>query len=212
MSWWTSSPAIYGAELRAGALCLVDHGWPVVPGSWCRRDGCDRTGDRWGRGPVPAVPGGVSVAGCDPDQVARWWSGKPYPVLLATGGPVDAVEVPAWMGRRMAKTLRCAGMLAPLAATPAGRWWFPVPAGPGRLPEEVRDAGGALHGPGSWVIAPPSECADGLVHWRVHPSTCGWQLPELELVRVAAVEAARWRESVGHPAVRPSVGSPAGGH
>jgi hypothetical protein len=156
------------------------------------------------------VPGGISVAGCDPVQIGRWWSGEPFLVLLATGGPVNAVEVPAWMGRRMAKTLRCADVVAPLAATPTGRWWFPVSAGPGRLPGEVRQAGAILHGRDSWVIAPPSECDDGLVHWRVHPSACGWRLPELELVRGAAAEAARWRESVGHPAVRPPVGSSAG--
>lgn len=178
-SWWNSSRAIYGAELRAGALCLVDHGWPVVPGS------CLDT--------VPAVEEGVAAASCDPARVGQWWSEAPYSVLLATGDALDVIEVPAWMGRRMASTLREVGLVAPLAATPTGRWWFPVSPGGGQLTEQVAAADAKWHGKGSWVIAPPSECADGLVHWRVHPSVCGWRLPDSELVHSAAAEAARWR-------------------
>jgi Bifunctional DNA primase/polymerase, N-terminal len=220
MSWWNSSRAVYGAELRAGALCLVDHGWPVVPGTWWLGDGArgDRTGgdtppgadpvwayagSDWVAGwdsewdSVPTVPGGVAAASCDPAQVTRWWSEAPYSVLLATGGTLDAVEVPAWMGRRMAATLRSVGLVAPLAATPAGRWWFPVTAG-GPEPAEFLTAAGMIrHCVGSWVIAPPSECADGLVHWRVNPSACGWRLPVAELVLSAAAEAARWRAAEG---------------
>jgi hypothetical protein len=196
-SWWNSSRAVYGAELRAGALCLVDHGWPVVPGTWWQGDGWHGLPDRPGWNLVPTVPGGVDAASCDPAQVARWWSTAAQSVLLATGGALDVVEVPAWMGRRMAATLRGVGLVAPLAATPAGQWWFPVRIGQRDLPELLTDAGVVLHGEGSWVIAPPSECADGLVHWRVNPSACGWRLPASELVQSAAAEAARWRASEG---------------
>jgi hypothetical protein len=196
MSWLNSSRAVYGAELRAGALCLVDHGWPVVPGTrWEGTEWLSVTGSRGGES-VPTVAGGVSAATVDPAQVARWWSVAPYSVLLATGGVLDVLEVPSWMGRRMAATLRSVGLVAPLAATPSGRWWFPVAGGAAEaLPARLADAGVVRHGRGSWVIAPPSECADGLVHWRVSPSACGWRLPASDLVNGAAAEAARWRES-----------------
>ncbi|HEY2205343.1 MAG TPA: bifunctional DNA primase/polymerase [Pseudonocardia sp.] len=189
-SWWTSSRAVYGAELRAGALCLVDHGWPVVPGTWWQDSG---PADCAGWDSVPSVPQGVAVASTDPVRVAGWWAEAPYSVLVATGAALDVVEVPAWMGRRMTCTLRAAGEVVPLAATPAGRWWFPVRVRGGELPDAVVRSGALLHGAGSWVIAPPSEAADGLVHWRVNPSVCGWRLPDARLVHWAAAEAARWR-------------------
>jgi Bifunctional DNA primase/polymerase, N-terminal len=194
-SWWNSSRAVYGTELRAGALCVVDHGWPVVPGSWWQDGGWHGAAGP-DSGPIsgPAIPQGVSAASSDPAQVARWWSQAPYAVLLATGGALDVIEMPAWMGHRVARALRSIGVVAPLAAMPTGRWWFPVTTGGPALSERAGQAGVTLHGAGSWVIAPPSECTDGLVHWRVHPSVCGWRLPESQLVHCAAAEAVRWHD------------------
>jgi hypothetical protein len=193
-SWWNSSRAVYGTELRAGALCLADHGWPVVPGTWWQDGGWHGlTGFPPNAESSPALAGGVAAASAEPAQVSRWWSLRPYAVLLATGDALDVIEMPAWMGGRVARTLRSVGVLAPLAATPIGRWWFPVRTGGPALAERVAAAGVVLHGPGSWVIAPPSECADGLVHWRVNPSACGWRLPDPQLVHSAAAEAVRWR-------------------
>ena len=187
-SWWNSSRAVYGTELRAGALCLVDHRWPVVPGTWWRDGGW--SGGSAGRDSAPALAGGVAEASTDPAQVARWWSREPFAVLLCTGGVLDVLEMPAWMGRRVAAALRATGVPAPLAATPAGRWWFPVIAGAAMPASWLAAEGVVLHGGGSWVIAPPSECADGLVHWRVSPSACGWRLPSASVVHSAAAEAA----------------------
>jgi hypothetical protein len=217
MSWWNSSPAlygpavygpaVYGAELRAGALCLVDHGWPVVPGTWSRGGGwCGPESPEAAGAPVPVR--GVASARSDPATVGEWWSEAPYSVLLATGEALDVVEVPAWMGRRMATMLRSVDVVAPIAATPTGRWWFPVTPGGAELPEEVADADAVRHGEGSWVLAPPSECADGLVHWRVHPASCGWRLPASELVHGAAAEAVWWRAHEGDD--RPVAQRPAG--
>jgi hypothetical protein len=197
MSWWNSSPAVYGpavygAELRAGALCLVDHGWPVLPGTWSRGGGwCGPESPAAANTPTPVR--GVAMASSDPAQVGEWWSDAPYAVLLTTGEALDVIEVPAWMGRRMAVMLRTVDVVAPLGATPTGRWWFPVTAGGPDLPGAVAEAGAIRHGVGSWVLAPPSECADGLVHWRVHPAICGWRLPASNLVHGAAAEAVRWR-------------------
>jgi hypothetical protein len=208
MSWWNSSRAVYGTELRAGAICLVDHGWPVVPGTWWQSGGWRGLPDTAGLESVPAVPQGVAAASTDLAQVGRWWSEAPYSVLLATGDVLDVIEVPARMGRRMAGTLRSIGVVVPLAATPTGRWWFPVSPGGPDLPESLVDADAIRHGAGSWVIAPPSECADGLVHWRVQPASCGWRLPPSELVQSAAVEAVRWRVVEGDD--RPVAQRPAG--
>jgi hypothetical protein len=196
-SWWNSSRAVYGTELRAGALCLVDHGWPVVPGTWWQ-DGGWRAADSGsgidsGADSVPAIAAGVAAASSDPAQVAKWWAEAPYAVLLATGRVLDVIEMPAWMGRRVAGRLRSFGVASPLAATPTGRWWLPVDPGTAAPADELVEAGVIRHGEGSWVIAPPSEAADGLVHWRVHPSVCGWRLPSAELVLSAAAEAVRWR-------------------
>lgn len=193
-SWWNSSRAVYGTELRTGALCLADHGWPVVPGTWWQDSGWRGTGGATGaKESTPALAGGIAAGSSDLAQVSNWWSGLPYSVLLATGTVLDVIEMPAWMGGRVARTLRSIGVVAPLAATPIGRWWFPVSLGGPALADRVASAGVVLHGVGSWVIAPPSECADGLVHWRVNPSVCGWRLPEPQLVHSAAAEAVRWR-------------------
>ncbi|WP_156993983.1 bifunctional DNA primase/polymerase [Pseudonocardia acaciae] len=186
---------MYGAELRAGALCLVDHGWPVVPGTWSRGEGwCGPESPAAANLPVP-VRGAVSSS--DPAVVAEWWAQAPFSVLLTTGEVLDVLEVPAWMGRRMTVMLRSVDVVVPLAATPTGRWWFPVTPGGSDLPDEVAGTDAILHGVGSWVLAPPSECADGLVHWRVHPASCGWRLPASNLVYGAAAEAVRWRASEG---------------
>ncbi len=201
MSWWNSSRAVYGAELRAGALCLVDHGWPVVPGTWWQGGGwrglaSDLVGAP-GWDSVPAVAGGVAAGSCDPAQVTEWWSRSPYSVLVATGYELDVVEMPAWMGRRVAGTLRSVGVVAALAATPAGRWWFPVTPGSALDPKLSTRTDVVLHGVGSWVMAPPSEREDGLVHWRVTPSASAWRLPASQLVQSAAAEAIRWRATEG---------------
>ncbi|MBV9315247.1 MAG: bifunctional DNA primase/polymerase [Pseudonocardia sp.] len=200
MSWWNSSRAVYGAELRAGALCLVDHGWPVVPGTWWHGGGwrglppemVSGLAKAPGWDSVPAVFGGVAAATCDAARVARWWSRSPFSVLVATGEKLDVVEIPAWLGRRVTSTLRRVGVMAALAATPSGRWWFPVTPGSSIHSDLAGRTDVVLHGLGSWVMAPPSEREDGLVHWRVTPSACGWRLPESQLVQSAAAEAIRW--------------------
>jgi hypothetical protein len=209
MSWWNSSRAVYGAELRAGALCLVDHGWPVVPGTWWQGGGWRGIPSEPAQGltidlsrapgwdSVPAITGGVAHATTDQAQVSLWWSRSPFSVLVATGTTLDVVEMPAEIGRRVASTLRRFGVLAPLAATPAGRWWFPVTPGAALHPELAARTEVVLHGRGSFVMAPPSEVEDGLVHWRVAPAACGWRLPESQLVQSAAAEAFRWRATEG---------------
>src|SRR5690242_10341428 len=50
-------------------------------------------------------------------------------LLLATGSVLDVLEVPAAVGRGACARLRRAGLAVPVAATPTGRWWFPVTPG-----------------------------------------------------------------------------------
>lgn len=81
--------------------------------------------------------------------------------------------------------LRVIGLQVSIAATPAGRWLFPVAGGGVLAGELADDPDVALHAEDDWVALPPSPCGDELVHWRVTPSLCGWQLPRLDEVTEA---------------------------
>src|SRR6185503_18032688 len=110
-------------------------------------------------------------------------------LLLATGTALDVIEVPAAVGRQVCAQLREAGLVVPVAATPTGRWWFPVTPGV-VLPASLRErADVVLHTDGAAVLAPPSETPDGWVHWRVAPALSGYR-PSPSGPIVAAVTAA----------------------
>ena len=151
MVWWDSYRVVYGAELRAAARELADHGWPVAGTS----------------------PGGL---------------------LLVTGGVLDVLEVPVTLGRRICAQLRSAGLAVPVAATPTGSWWFPITTG-AHLPVELRERPDVvLHTGGAAVLAPPSEVADGWVHWRVAPALAGYRPAAADMIVRAVGEAVRWME------------------
>ena len=89
----------------------------------------------------------------------------------------------------MCAQLRTAGIAVPVAATPTGRWWFPVAPG-GTLPAALADRGDVvLYTDGAAVLAPPSETPDGWVHWRVAPALSGYRPSPFGPI-VAAVVAA----------------------
>jgi hypothetical protein len=46
-----------------------------------------------------------------------------------------------------------------------------------------------LHGAGSWIPLPPTAFEHGIVHWRVRPEVCGWELPTAHTVQDAMVRA-----------------------
>ncbi|HEX8519764.1 MAG TPA: bifunctional DNA primase/polymerase [Pseudonocardia sp.] len=141
-----------------------------------------------------------AVYGAELRAAAREYSDHGWPVvggssaglLLATGGALDVVEVSAAVGRQVCAQLRAAGLVVPVAATPTGRWWFPVTSGPA-LPAALRDRGVLLHTDGAAVLAPPSETPDGWVHWRVNPALSGYRPSPAEkiLAAVAAVVSGR---------------------
>ena len=138
-----------------------------------------------------------AVYGAELRAAAREYSDHGWPVvgacsaglLLATGTALDVLEVPAAAGRLVCARLRSAALAVPVAATPTGRWWFPVTPG-ATLPASLRERTDVhLHTDGAAVLAPPSETADGYVHWRVAPALSGY-CPSPAGPLVAAVEEA----------------------
>lgn len=116
-------------------------------------------------------------------------------VLLATGDVLDVVEVPAAVGRRVCRTLRAAGEVVPVAATPEGTWWFPMSARHALPAELSLHSDVVLHTDGIGVVAPPTERPDGWVQWRVAPARVGYRIPDATVVIDAVSEAVRNRDA-----------------
>src|SRR5205807_9975625 len=89
------------------------------------------------------------------------------------------------IGRRTAAVLRSNGLPVPIAATPRGRWLFLTAAGQSLSAELAAHQDVVLHGAGSWIPLPPSAFLHGIVHWRVRPEVCGWDLPASRIVQDA---------------------------
>ncbi|MDL5154488.1 bifunctional DNA primase/polymerase [Actinomycetospora termitidis] len=193
MQWWDSYRAVYGTELRAEAMVLADHGWAVVPGTFPQGEVWTGRADAPQAGPVPVLDDWAAKATTDVAQIADWWSGLPYSILLPTGITFDVIEVPASIGRRAAAALRSVGEPVAIAATPTGEWLFPVMPGEPLRPDLAGRPGTALHGRGSYFAAPPSTFPQGSIHWRVRPAACGWRLPDPYSVQDAMAEAVRER-------------------
>jgi hypothetical protein len=176
-------------ELRAEAIGLALKGWSVLPGTyptaegWAGRDGVEADG------PVPVHPEWRQRVGTDAAQVATWWAGKPYSLLLATGAGVDAIEVDGDLGRRAARVLRTFGLPVPIVATPESRWLFLTRSGGEPHRGLLAEHGVTLHADGDWIPLPPSPVCHGVVHWRVKPEVCNWVLPHARVVEDALLEA-----------------------
>jgi len=193
MEWSDSWRGAFRIELRAEAVNLAWHGWPVLPGTypagarWAGREGAEHDG------PTPVHHDWRERVGTGADEVATWWAGHSYSILLATGHGVDAIEVDADLGRRAAVALRAAGVPVPIAATPSGRWMFLVATGPQVSADWVADHGSRhdvhYYGQGEHVPLPPTPFQHGVVHWRVKPQICAWRLPRLGVVQDALAEA-----------------------
>lgn len=179
----------FRTELRAEAIGLAYHGWPVVPGtypeasSWIGRQAAPQLG------PVPLHDDWLELASAGPERVATLWSGRPFSLLLATGLVLDVLDLPTELGRRTAVELRTIGFPAPIAATPTGRWLFPVVTGEPLCAELAGHPEVVLHGRGSWIPLPPSPYVHGVVHWRVKPAVSGWTVPRSSDVQQAVVDA-----------------------
>lgn len=159
--------------LRRAAQRYADHGWRVVPGAALQHD-------RFVCGPLcltvachPAVDRWEAVASDRSADVDDWWARSAFSVLLTTGYTFDAIEVPARIGAAAAETAR----LGPVAVAPTGRWMFLVEPGDCLRPELSAQLDVVLHGPGSWIPAPPTRTPAGRIRWEVHPAVTSWQLP-----------------------------------
>lgn len=179
----------FRVELRAHAIDLAWRGWEVLPGTypagsqWAGREGTEDAG------PVPVHRDWQERIGTKPDQVATWWTGRPYSLLLATGRSFDAIEVGGGLGRRAAQVLRTVGIPVPIIATPSDRWVFLTKAGAPHGRELAEHDDVIMHGAGSWVPLPPSSFQHGVVHWRVKPEVCGWNIPDSHTIQDALLDA-----------------------
>ena len=189
MDWSDSWRGAFRIELRAQAIGLAYRGWPVLPGTYPA--GSQWTGgtDDNQAGPSPVHEDWAQRAGATPDEVAEWWNGEAFSVLVATGTVLDAIEVGAELGRRTAAVLRSAGQPVPIAATPQGRWLFLTTAGQPLSRELAAHDDIVAHGVGSWIPLPPTAFEHGIVHWRVRPEVCGWELPAPHVVQDAMARA-----------------------
>lgn len=200
MEWSDSWRGAFRVELRAQAIGLAWRGWPVLPGTypagshWAGRERFENTG------PHPVHDDWQARVGTAPEQVATWWGGRPYSVLLATGVILDAIEVPGRLGRAAARELRAVGLPVPIIATPDDRWTFLVNAGQPLARTLAEHPDVLLHAEGSHVPLPPTPLRHGVVHWRVRPEVCGWQMPASSTVQDALLDALAHDNAFAAPA------------
>ncbi|MFP5022651.1 bifunctional DNA primase/polymerase [Pseudonocardia phyllosphaerae] len=145
---------------------------------------------------------GAELRAAAREYVDHGWPLVPGPgaeVLLSTGEALDVVEVPEAVGRRVCRTLRDAGEVVPVAATPEGTFWFPMTPRHALPAELSLHADVVLHTDGIGVVAPPSSRPDGWVQWRVSPARIGYRIPDAAVVVEAVREAVEHRaaEAVG---------------
>lgn len=197
--------ALRQARLRRSALRYAAHAWDVVPGAV-------RHGDRFrclAECPTTAChpdwTGWEHTATDDLAWVAALWADRPRAVLLATGRCFDVLEVPAGMAvgaERREDSLGRHGWArrddrGPVGVTGTGRWMYLVRPGATLRPELAGRADVVLHGPGSWIPAPPTRTLDGPVRWLVDPEEVSWRLPDGHTVQ------ARLTRALPLPARRP---------
>jgi hypothetical protein len=189
MDWSDNWRRAFRVELRAQAIGFAWRRWPVLPGTypagthWAGRDGKQDTG------PVPVHKDWQDRIGTQPEQVASWWTGRPYSLLLATGVMHDAIEVGSRLGTGAARALRAIGLPVPIIGTPTGRWLFLTQTSQPVADELARHSDIVVHGKDGWVPLPPTQFQHGVVHWRVRPEVCGWQIPEAHIVHDALLDA-----------------------
>jgi hypothetical protein len=159
------------ARLRHAALTYARHDWKVLAGARL-------CGKRFSCGPGcrtrschPVAAGWEPTS--DTQTILHRWRHSPFSVLLATGDAFDAVEVPAHIGALAQGALR-----GPVVVTPAGQWIFLVRPGEPLHPELTQHHDVVLHGPGSWIPAPPVRTPRGPVRWAVTPYETDWRLPD----------------------------------
>lgn len=191
-------PGLAWTEIRAAAVDLARHGWPVLPGTYQLAERGAWLGKSGAVGLEPAAALWQRATTTDPDVALDWWTRRPYSVLLACGAAVSAVEVPTRHGQRALAQVSPPER-GPVAATPFGSWLFFVRGDNDPLrPELAAHAHAHLHAGGAWLPLPPT-ARDGLPYrWKVSPSVAGWALPasvDVQRVLVASLSRASGQTS-----------------
>jgi hypothetical protein len=175
------------STLRRAAQRYADRGWRVVPGAALEHD-------RYVCGPLcptvachPAVDAWEDAASYESADVDGWWAHSAFSVLLATGYTFDAIEVPAHIGAVAARS----ATLGPIVVTPSQRWMFLIEPGDQLRPELSAQLDVVLHGPGSWIPAPPTRTPAGRIRWEIHPAVTSWRLPNPYAVQKLLVSCVR---------------------
>lgn len=186
-------PGLAWTEIRAAAVDLARHGWPVLPGTYQFTGDGAWLGKRDAAGLEPVTPLWQLATTTVPEVALERWTRRPYSVLLACGLGINAVEVPATHGQRTLARLPLLDR-GPVVATPFGSWLFFVRGDSEPLrPELAANAHGQLHANGSWLPLPPTT-REGVSHrWMVSPADVGWVLPAsagVQRVLVASLERA----------------------
>jgi bifunctional DNA primase/polymerase-like protein len=142
--------------------------------------------DRYVCGPLcptvavhPAVDQWELAASSEWSDVDGWWRNSPYSVLLATGATFDVIEVSARVGAAAVQRVRT----VPVAVDPVGRWMFLVASGATLDPDLRASHDTVLHGPGSWIPAPPTRTPGGRIRWELHPAAVGWHIPDARVLQ-----------------------------
>ena len=185
ISWNTVLP--WGAARRerprllaTATVCAADWGWPVLPGAAMGRDGCGcPRPDCPTPGAHPDAPS-LLAATTDPRMVAWWWGLRPdAPVLVATGGRVSAVSLPAAAGVRVLEYFDALRIrTGPVLATPTRYVLLVAPYTMQELAElliaqEWVPTSLRYHGSGGYTVLPPSRTGAGAVRWVREPEGGG---------------------------------------
>lgn len=177
--------------LLLAALEAADRGWPVVPGARATRGvlgpcSCGELDCREA-GAHPCDPP-LAAATTDGRMVQWWWEHRApgAPLIAATGRTFCAVSLPAGSGARvlayfaelgvpvgpvLATPSRCTLLVAPFTLEELGGLLAERPWVPGSL---------RYHGPGGYVVLPPScRAGGGRVHWVSPPQGGRPWLPQV---------------------------------
>lgn len=170
-------PGLAWTQIRASAVELARHGWPVLPGTYQLATHGAWLGKAGAVGLEPAADVWQLATTTDPDMAMDWWTRRPYSILLACGTQVNAVEVPAEHGRRtLAHLLR--DERGPVATTPFGSWLFFVHSDDEPLRTDLAARVHAqVHASGMWLPLPPTAREGVAYRWLMPPSSVGWTLP-----------------------------------
>ncbi|HSV68234.1 MAG TPA: bifunctional DNA primase/polymerase [Mycobacteriales bacterium] len=189
----------------------ANRGWRIAPAHYeltpgrHRRNGRHRSaGDVCScRDPRCTQPGAhpLSVdwaadATTDLGTIRYWWYGpQPWNVVLPTGDLFDVWRAPLDVASRAMESLRNAGRaVGPVAHTPTGEWLFFTDARLASVAINIpHDVPVSYHGPGEYVLAPPSRLTGAQLRWWRPPAPATLRLPRWEPIAEALLRAGRRR-------------------